>query len=160
MTASATSRPEVRLAAVDDAEAIGELLHRFAAEFGDTTPGPETLARRARELIGRRESVFLLADADAGIAQLRFRPSVWTGRLDCYLEDLYVVPPERGRGLGRALLERAIDVARERGATHMDLATGESDVAARGLYEAFGFTNREPGGRVGVERMLFYERDL
>jgi len=51
-----------------------------------------------------------------------------------------------------------MEAARQRGATHMDLGTSEDDVAARGLYESAGFTNREgtPDGPV----MFVYERDL
>ena len=93
-----------------------------------------------------------------GIAVLRFRPALGTDALECYLAELYVVPPRRGRGLGRALMEAALDVARAEGADYMDLGTSEDDVAARALYESLGFTNREggPGGPV----MYVYERDL
>ena len=51
-----------------------------------------------------------------------------------------------------------MDVARERGATRMDLGTSTDDTAARALYEKLGFTNdeRPPDGPV----MLFYEREL
>ena len=51
-----------------------------------------------------------------------------------------------------------MEEARSRGADHIDLGTSEDDVAARGLYESAGFTNREgkPDGPV----MLYYERDL
>ena len=89
---------------------------------------------------------------------MRFRPSLWSRTLDCYLEELYVVPDRRGQGLGRALMEAAIDTAREKGAEHMDLGTSEDDRAARALYEKLGFTNREgkPDGPV----MYFYEREL
>jgi ribosomal protein S18 acetylase RimI-like enzyme len=68
-----------------------------------------------------------------------------------YLAELYVVPALRGRGLGRALLEAAMDVARERGADRMDLGTSDDDIAARALYERLGFIyERElsPRGRV------------
>jgi ribosomal protein S18 acetylase RimI-like enzyme len=51
-----------------------------------------------------------------------------------------------------------VELARERGAAHIDLATSEDDAAARALYESAGFTNRE-GGPDGP-RMLYYERDL
>jgi ribosomal protein S18 acetylase RimI-like enzyme len=91
-----------------------------------------------------------------GLAVLRFRPGLWSSGLECYLAELYVVPPLRGRGLGRALLEAAMDLARERGADHMDLGTSESDVAARALYERSGFTNRESDGSI----MYVYEREL
>jgi ribosomal protein S18 acetylase RimI-like enzyme len=64
----------------------------------------------------------------------------------------------RGRGLGRALLERAMEVARARGATRMDLTTAVDDAAAHGLYASAGFTNLE-GGPDGSS-MLYYEREL
>jgi ribosomal protein S18 acetylase RimI-like enzyme len=68
------------------------------------------------------------------------------------------VPEKRGQGLGRALLEAAMDEARDHGADHMDLGTSEDDKAAIGLYESAGFTNRE--GRPDGPVMLYYERDL
>jgi len=69
-----------------------------------------------------------------------------------------VVPALRGRGIGRALLARTIEIARRRGADGLDLNTGETDTAARALYESMGFTNAE-GGPDGPS-MLFYEREL
>jgi ribosomal protein S18 acetylase RimI-like enzyme len=69
-----------------------------------------------------------------------------------------VVPGRRGHGLGRTLLEAAIDHARQRGAARIDLNTSVDDVAARALYENAGFTNRE-GGPEGPQ-MLYYERDI
>jgi ribosomal protein S18 acetylase RimI-like enzyme len=89
---------------------------------------------------------------------LRFRPALWSAGLECYLAELYVVPDKRGHGLGRALLEHAMDLARERGADTIDLGTSEDDTAARALYESAGFTNRE--GRPDGPVMLYYERDL
>ena len=64
----------------------------------------------------------------------------------------------RGQGIGRALLETAIELSRQRGAAGIDLNTGETDTAARGLYESMVFTNRE-GGPDGPS-MLFYEREI
>jgi ribosomal protein S18 acetylase RimI-like enzyme len=55
-------------------------------------------------------------------------------------------------------MEAAMDAARAAGATHMDLGTGEDDVAARGLYESLGFSNRE--GRPDGPLNYFYEREL
>jgi ribosomal protein S18 acetylase RimI-like enzyme len=149
----------VRRAEVDDAEIIGRLLHDFNSEFGDPTPGPRLLAERMRELLARGEVTVLLGGAGPhGLAVLRFRPAIWTEGLDCYLEELYVVPNRRRKGLGRALMDAAIEVARSRGAKHMDLGTSEDDVAARALYESLGFTNRErpPDGPISY----FYEREL
>src|SRR5438132_10978303 len=62
-------------------------------------------------------SDLLLAGAGPdGLAVLRFRPSIWSEALECYLAELYVMPAQRGRGLGRALMNAAMDLARETGA--------------------------------------------
>ena len=150
---------QIRLASAADAPAFGWLLHAFNVEFGEPTPGADVFAARAAPLIESGEVTVLLGgDGPDGFAELRFRPSLYTGALDAYLEELYVVPERRGRGLGRALLEAAMDNARVRGAAHIDLGTSEDDVAARALYESAGFTNRE--GRPDGPSMLYYERDL
>jgi ribosomal protein S18 acetylase RimI-like enzyme len=159
MRTNEQSQTPIRLASAADAPAFGRLLHAFNVEFGEPTPDAEVIADRAAPLIESGEVTVLFAgEGPDGFTQLRFRPSLYTGALDAHLEELYVVPERRGRGLGRALLEAAMEYARGRGAAHIDLGTSEDDVAARALYESGGFTNRE-GGPEGP-RMLYYERDL
>jgi ribosomal protein S18 acetylase RimI-like enzyme len=149
----------VRRAGVGDAEAIGRLLHDFNTEYDEVTPGPEALAKRLRGLLEAGEVTVLLGGSrPEGLALLRFRPSLWTETLDCYLEELYVAPDRRGRGLGRALMEAAMDAARDAGAAYMDLGTAETDTAARALYESLGFSNRE--GKPDGPLNFFYEREL
>lgn len=148
-----------RIAAEPDAPAVARLLHDFNTEFGEYVPEVTVLAERIAEHMRERHSVFLLAgDGPDGFGQLRFRPSLMSGELDAYLEEFYVSPGLRGRGLGRALLDAAMDAAREHGATHFDITTSMGDDAARGLYESAGFTNREgdPDGPL----MIYYEREL
>ena len=153
------SQPEIRRATADDAAVFGRLLHAFNAEFGEETPGADVIARRAAPLIENGEITILFAgQSPDGFVELRFRPSVYIDGLDAYIEELYVASGRRGEGIGRALLDAAMDAARERGAEHIDLTTGETDTAARALYESAGFTNRE-GGPAGP-RMLYYERQL
>jgi GNAT superfamily N-acetyltransferase len=154
-----SSTTAVRRAGADDADAIGGLLHDFNREFDEPTPGPTALADRVRELIAAGEITVLLAgSAPDGLAVLRFRPAIWTQALECYLAELYVVPAQRGRGLGRALMEASLELARREGADRIELGTSEDDVAARALYESLGFSNREGGPDGPV--MYFYERDL
>lgn len=149
----------IRRATAADAGDIGRLLHDFNTEFSEPTPPPAVLAERAAAFIEDGTLTFLLAgDGPDGIAQVRYLRSIWDGCLSAYLEELYVVPELRGRGAGRSLLEAAMDMARTAGATHMDLNTGETDTAARALYESAGFTNRE--GKADGPSMLYYERDL
>ena len=149
----------VRRAGLEDAEAIGLLLHDFNVEFEDVTPGPERLAERMRELIETGDTAVVIGGhGPDGLAVLRFSPAIWTDGLECYLAELYVAPSRRGRGLGRALMDAALNLARERGADYIYLATSEDDEVARALYERMGFSNREgkPDGPV----MFVYEREL
>jgi ribosomal protein S18 acetylase RimI-like enzyme len=149
----------VHRAEIADAEAIGRLLHDFNREFEEPSPGPDRLAERIRQLIAAEEITVLVGGtAPDGLAVLRFRPAIWTEALECYLAELYVVPDRRGEGLGRALMEAAMKLARRAGADHMDLGTGEDDVAARALYESLGFSNR--GGKPDGPVNYFYEREL
>jgi ribosomal protein S18 acetylase RimI-like enzyme len=148
----------IREAGIDDVDQIARLLHAFNTEYGDPTPDPPQIAERLRILLRMGDtSILLSGDGPDALALMRFRESIWSEALECYLAELYVVPELRGRGIGGALLEAAIEHARERGADFMDLGTSEDDVAARGLYEKLGFTNRErPDGPV----MYVYEREL
>jgi ribosomal protein S18 acetylase RimI-like enzyme len=149
----------VRRAELADAEAIGQLLHRFNSEFDEPTPGPRRLAERILQLIEDGQVTVLVGGTGPdGLAVLRFRPAIFSEALECYLAELYVVPERRGHGLGRALMEAAIELARAEGANYMDLGTSEDDVAARALYESLGFSNRE--GKSDGPLNFFYEREL
>ena len=54
----------------------------------------------------------------------------------------------RGAGLGRALVEAALERARERGCGRIQLDTNEGNIGARALYESLGFSAwaETPGG--------------
>jgi ribosomal protein S18 acetylase RimI-like enzyme len=136
-------------------------MHDFNTEFDEEIDAADVLERRYREQLGSGDVTVLLAGSEPdgdGFAQLRYRGQIYSDAPAAYLEELYVRPPIRGQGLGRALLEAAMDEARAQGADVIDLGTAETDTAARGLYQSAGFTNREgkPDGPV----MLYYERDL
>jgi len=149
----------VRRATDVDIAAAARLLHDFNREFAEPTPPPEMLADRLRQLIAGGDTVVLLAGQDpVGVAVLRLRGAIWSSGLECYLAELYVASEQRGRGVGRALMEAAVREARDRGADTMDIGVDEPDVAARRLYESLGFTNRT-GGTDGPF-MYLYELPL
>ena len=72
------------------------------------------------------------------------------------LKRMYLRPDQRGRGLGKQLLDVALGYARDRDARVVRLDTSERMVAAQRLYEANGFT-RIPGDapRQGQCRLLY-----
>jgi ribosomal protein S18 acetylase RimI-like enzyme len=109
-------------------------------------------------LAGGDTIVLLAGGGPDGLAVLRFREAIWMEALECYLAELFVVPEQRGKCIGRSLMKAAMDVARDQGAAYMDLGTSENDVAARALYESLGFSNRE--GRPDGPINHYYEREL
>jgi GNAT superfamily N-acetyltransferase len=156
---AASDHNEIRQAAVGDAADIARLLHDFNTEYDEPTPGVAALTERIRELLTDEAITVLIAgDPPQGLALFRTRPSLWSTATDVYLEELYVAPQQRGQGIGRALLNAAVDTARESGANHFELTTGETDTEARALYESTGMTNHE--GSPDGPRMLYYELDL
>jgi GNAT superfamily N-acetyltransferase len=146
----------VWLAGADDVQTVASLLAGFRDHLGHSSPSDDSLARSASHLVGRSDTEFWLAAVDgdagaAGMCQLRFRHSVWTGAEDCWLEDLFVREEARGGGLGRALVERSLERARERGCKRVELDTTEDNDTAIRLYESFGFSPASKG-----PRSLFY----
>jgi len=152
------SEIQIRGATVEDAPEIARLLHDFNSEYEEQTPPIPELTRHAERMLREGEMTVLLAgEGPDGLALLRFRPSVWTEQQEAYLQELYVVPPLRGKGIGEALMQAVLATCRDRDAAWIELNTGESDTAARGLYTKLGFTNEE--GPQGTA-MLYYELEL
>jgi GNAT superfamily N-acetyltransferase len=147
------------MASPTDADAAARLLYDFNTEFETATPPQTVIASRLRRLLARGSVRLLLADpGPSGLALVSFRDTIWDSGPAALLEELYVVPELRGCGIGRSLMEATLDLAREAGASWIEVTTGESDTTARRLYERFGFTNLEDSA--GHPRMLYYERDL
>jgi GNAT superfamily N-acetyltransferase len=140
----------VWFASPDEAEAVAGLLVEFRDHLGHATPSEESFLESVRHLIGRSDTEFWLAASDqetepAAVCQLRFRHSVWTAAEDCWLEDLFVRDSARGQGLGRALVQRALERAAERGCRRVELDTNEDNRVAIGLYESAGFSVTSKG---------------
>jgi GNAT superfamily N-acetyltransferase len=76
-------------------------------------------------------------DRALGFAIHQHHPSTWVKGDDCYLEDLFVAPDARGRGVGRALIEDLVALARARGWKRLYWNTDASNETARRLYDSF-----------------------
>ncbi len=59
------------------------------------------------------------------------------------MNDLYVGEPQRGQGVGRALIEASAEVARERGANRLEWGTQPDNKTARRLYDSTGAERSE-----------------
>jgi putative acetyltransferase len=74
------------------------------------------------------------------------------------LKSMHTVEAARGGGIGRAMLDRLLTAARERGFGRVSLETGTMDAfaAARALYEGAGFEHCEPFGDYSPSRNSIY----
>ena len=95
------------------------------------------------EVVDSHNTLLLTARCNGrivGVLDLALYPTL-TGR-KAWIEDVVVDNAERGAGIGRALVERAIAEASERGAATLDLTSNPSRQAAHRLYRACGFEER------------------
>jgi GNAT superfamily N-acetyltransferase len=75
------------------------------------------------------------ADVPIGLAHILFHRSTWSPSHYCYLEDLFVDPEQRLKGIGRALIEATYREADARQCTRTYWATQEFNYRARALYD-------------------------
>jgi GNAT superfamily N-acetyltransferase len=132
----------IAYATPDDLETLVPLFDAYRVFYRQA---PDTALARAflRERMALRESVILLARdaAGEGLGFIQLYPafsSVAARRL-WILNDLFVVEAARGRGIARALLERAERHAADTGAVRLTLSTAESNQPAQALYESRGW---------------------
>jgi ribosomal protein S18 acetylase RimI-like enzyme len=129
-----------------DAAEVTRLMVAFRDWNGRDWPDADAFGRGVERLLADEDTEFLLAAVDhaapaVGVCQLRFRYGLWWDAPDCLLEDLFVEEEARGKGLGEALVNAAIERARERGCRRIELDANEGNTPAIKLYERLGFNS-------------------
>lgn len=125
----------------------------------DGEPVPDSFVRELRRYVETGDLEILAAHLEgrmAGVLVLAFRPNVSLGAPFASIEDLYVDPGFRRRGVGRALLQAADDRCRNRGVSYLE-AQIEEDVA-EDFYSASGY-EQEPGVRVFSKSLPIEDRE-
>jgi len=125
---------------------VSDLLPMLRAycDFYRVDPSDERLRALATVLIDNpSEGLQLIArDSDNG-TPLGFATIYWTwqtlyaARVGV-LNDLFVTPTSRGTGTGRALIERCLELCRERGAEKLVWETAPDNTTAQRLYDGIG----------------------
>jgi ribosomal protein S18 acetylase RimI-like enzyme len=119
-------------------DALNDLLPQLSAS-------PQRLTEQdLRAVIQSDTTRLLMAEEDnryiGSLTLVVFRiPSGTRARI----EDLVVQETARGRGVGRALVQKALEMAKALGAEAVDLTTHPSREAANALYKKLGFARRE-----------------
>jgi len=110
--------------------------------YGRTGPQAPRFAEWFGEAVRRGDLEVMEALVEgraAGVLVLAFRPSVSLGGFFASIEDLYVRPEARNRGVGRALLEAVEGRCREHGVSYTEVQT---DVEASGFYRKLGYEHQ------------------
>lgn len=155
---TAEDRWTVRRATPDDAAEIAQLLHDFNVEFDTPSPGVEAIASRLRELLAGDDTVAIVAGTPSvAIALVTLRPNVWYQGPVALLDELYVVPHLRSRGIGSAIIDELMALARDRGVELIEINVDEADVDAQRFYVRHGFSMTEPTTN---ERAFYLHQEL
>ena len=133
---------EIKSAAEADVPIILSLIR----ELADYERAPDavvaTEAGLREVLFGPRHSAEVLLALEngepIGFAVYFYNFSTWLGRPGLYLEDLFVRSNVRGKGYGRALLERLAQIAQERGCGRMEWAVLDWNDPAIQFYRKLG----------------------
>lgn len=129
-------------ASAAEADAVSALLVRQLAEH-DLPADPARVARAVAGILADERTGFLLvARHGAQVVGVAYVAMIWSlehGGPSSWLEELYVLPDRRGRGVGAALVRASLAAARGRGCLMMDLEVTEDHARAARLYEREGF---------------------
>ena len=133
---------EIRTTTETDVPVILELIRDLATYERAPDAVVATEAGLREVLFGaKRSAEVLLALEDGepvGFAVYFHNFSTWLGLPGLYLEDLFVRPEKRGKGYGRALLERLAQIAKERGCGRMEWAVLDWNDPAIQFYRKLG----------------------
>ncbi|HUD89568.1 MAG TPA: GNAT family N-acetyltransferase [Xanthobacteraceae bacterium] len=122
-----------------DEMAWRELWSQYNAFYEVSIPEAVT-ARTWQRVLDPASTVFgrlAIADSEiAGFSVSLLHESTWTIGPACYLEDLFVAPKFRGRGIGRLLIQELVDRAKSNGWSRLYWHTRANNPARR-LYDEF-----------------------
>jgi GNAT superfamily N-acetyltransferase len=129
---------------------VGTIL-RFVRDLAAFEREPDaveaTEATLAKALFGAQPAAEAVIAEDAtgplGFALFFHNFSTWTGRRGLYLEDLYVTPEARGKGVGTALLRHLAALAVERGCGRFEWSVLDWNADAIAFYRQMGAVGQD-----------------
>ncbi|ELK46603.1 GNAT family N-acetyltransferase [Halobacillus sp. BAB-2008] len=132
----------IHQATMEEVEAAAVLFDQYR-QFYKQDPDLEGAKAYIEQRMTRKDSViFLVKEKDnyVGFTQLYPTHSSISMRNAWILNDLYVIPAARGKGIGELLLNKAKDFAKDTRAVSLSLSTAFDNYTAQKLYEKKGYS--------------------
>jgi GNAT superfamily N-acetyltransferase len=130
----------IRAALPSDEPAWRQLWRGYCDFYEADVPDAVTNRTWKRILDPDAQVMCLVAEVEGkvwGFANCVVHENTWETQAVCYLEDLYVMPGARGRGIGSALLEWLRNAMRAEGWARLYWMTRQDNAEARRLYDRF-----------------------
>lgn len=127
-----------------DPSRIEDALRLFEGylDFYKCKPAPAKARQFIHDRLSRQDSVILLADLDGacvGFTQLYPAFASLSMAPNWILNDLFVEPTGRGKGVATALMQAARELAVDTGAAEIFLQTARDNTTAQSLYKGLGY---------------------
>ena len=137
---------QIHLAKPGDLDRLEPLVAAFHAEMGLDTDEAHRRAALMPLLDGSPHGAVYIAGprrAPVGYAAVAWGWSIEFGGLDGYLDEFYVRPGVRGRGIGTEMITALCKVLGAAGVTGLSLEVDRADEAVRALYRKLGWVERD-----------------
>lgn len=136
----------VRPAGPQDLAALSVLFNDYRMSYWQASDLPLASSFLAERLQLRDSVIFVASNGAqelAGFTQLYPSFSSVSARRAWILNDLFVAPEWRQRGVAKSLMQQALEHARASGAAWISLQTAHDNLPAQSLYRSFGFVPDE-----------------
>ena len=135
--------PEITPATLADVPQLAGLLTILFTHEVELAPDPAKQERALRLILAQPElgRIFCAREGDRvlGMVSLLFSISTAEGGRCAWLEDMIIHPDHRNAGLGRLLIDHALQAAQTLGCTRVTLLTDGINASAMRFYERVGF---------------------
>jgi len=134
---------EVREIGQDDFEGFKKLMKLFFSYAGESNTSEKEIKDIFKMAIAPNVNLIYLGAYDqgrlTGLLSLTFGHSSYKAAPFAWCDDLIVDPDYRRRGVGKALMQKAVEMAKDKQCSNLLLGVGNNDSKARDFYASFGY---------------------
>ncbi len=124
-----------------DGKAISQLIAELADSIGETASPTSEYVSTYLSFPGSHIFLAELAGQVVGMLSFSIRPNLYHAESCCLVDEVVVAEKARGKGVGKALVQRLMLHAKEAGCAEASLSVMPGNTRAREFYRSLGFTD-------------------